>query len=252
MNGAGPIYRNSVLNALGLDIVRRLQLLPIRFELQHQIEIPGTSIKRLFFIEDGMACMTTNFRDGSQVDVGMFGYESVIGVSALMGIKRSLNHISTQIAGSGYCCPIQVAKEEFSRGEAFQKLILSYVQTQLVGAAQSAGCHARHTVDQRLARWLLACSDRTHCKEFRLSHEFLADMLGSSRPTVSLAANTLRKMDLIHYQRGLLTIVDSPGLEQMACECYSTIKNHLENNLDNSITGPQHAKSSPTGWPLCL
>jgi len=202
-------------------------LAPVVFPLHHKIEIPGVSIKRIFFIEDGMATMTTAFQDGSQVDVGMFGYESVIGISALMGTRRSLHRVSTQIAGSGYSCAVQSARTEFSRGEGFQRLTLCSVQKQLIGAAQSAGCHARHSIDQRLARWLLVCADRTRSKQFRLAHALLADMLGSTRPTISLAANGLKRQGLIHYGRGLLTLVDVPGLEQMACECYGTIKDHL-------------------------
>jgi CRP-like cAMP-binding protein len=232
MNGVERRYRNSILNALSVDIVQRLELVPVIFERQSEIEVPGVSIKRLYFIEDGLASMTTTFKDGSQVDLCIYGYDSVVGFPALMGIERSPYRVSTQIAGSGYSCAIQNARAEFSRGEAFQRLILRSVQAQLITAAQSAGCNARHRIDQRLARWLLACSDRTGYRDFRLSHTFLADMLGSTRPTVSLVANTLRTMGLIQYRRGLLTIVDVSGLETMSCECYRVIRNHMGNHSE--------------------
>ena len=96
--------------------------------------------------------MTTTFNDGSQVEVGMFGYEGVIGVSALMGTKRSLNRVYTQIEGSGFSCAVELARQEFELGETFQSLTLRYVQAQLVQAMQSAGCNAKHRIEQRLSR----------------------------------------------------------------------------------------------------
>src|ERR1039458_6575192 len=192
-------FRNSLLNALGAEVVARLCLSPVKFELEREIEFPGHPIENLFFVEEGMASMTTSFADGSQVEVGMFGYESVIGISALMGTKQSLNRIYTQIAGHGYSSPIEAARREFRLGGAFQALALRYVQAQLVQAAQSAGCNAKHKVEQRLARWLLICADRANSNTFRMSHEFLAEMLGASRPTVSVTAATFKERGIIQY-----------------------------------------------------
>lgn len=222
-------FKNTVLTTLDADIVRHLDLQPVSFELKHEIEYPGKAIDHLYFVEEGMASMTTTFKDGSQVEVGMFGYESVIGVSALMGTKRSLNRVYTQIAGHGFACPIETARREFARGGDFQHLALRYVQTQLVQAIQSAGCHAKHNVEQRLARWLLICADRAHSNTFKMSHEFLADMIGGTRPTLSTAAGLLKQKGLIEYTRGEIHIIDVAGLERASCECYLIIKNHLDN-----------------------
>jgi CRP-like cAMP-binding protein len=222
-------FRNSLLKALDAEVIARLCLSPVKFELEHEIEFPGHPIENLFFIEEGMASMTTSFADGSQVEVGMFGYESVIGISALMGTKQSLNRIYTQIAGCGYSSPIEAARKEFRLGGAFQALALRYVQAQLVRAAQSAGCNAKHRVEQRLARWLLICADRANSHAFAMSHEYLAHMLGSTRPTVSLAAGLLKEQKLIEYNRGAIRILDVTGLEKTACECYHIIKDHLDN-----------------------
>src|ERR1700674_4134174 len=178
-------FKNSLLRNLDLQDVQRLCLRPVTFEILHEIEFPGNPINHLYFVEEGMASMTATFGDGSQVEVGMFGYESVIGVSALMGAKRSLNRVCTQIAGSGYSSPVEAARQEFYRGGAFQTLALRYVHAQLLQTAQSAGCNAKHNVEQRLARLLLHCVDRVHSDTYALSHGSLADMLGSSRPTVS-------------------------------------------------------------------
>jgi CRP-like cAMP-binding protein len=222
-------FQNTMLRNLGPEIRNRLCLQRIQLELKHEIEYPGKPIDYLYFIEEGMASMTTTFFDGSQVEVGMFGYESVIGVSALMGTKRSLNRVYTQIAGYGYACCVESARREFDRGGDFQHLALRYVQTQLVMAIQSAGCHAKHNVEQRLARWLLICADRAHCDHFKMSQEFLADMLGGTRPTLSMAAGALKHRGLIEYTRGEIRIIDVAGLERASCECYMIIKNHLDN-----------------------
>ena len=231
-------FKNSLLRSLGLLDVQRLCLHPVVFELMHEIEFPGSPINHLFFVEEGMASMTTTFGDGSQVEVGMFGHESVIGVSALMGAKRSLNRVYTQIAGHGYSCPVEVARAEFRRGGAFQNLALRYVQAQLLQATQSVGCNAKHNVEQRLGRWLLLCADRAHSDSYDLSQDFLGDMLGSSRPTVSLAAGLLKEERLIDYSRGVIRIIDVKRLEKRACECYRIIKDHLDNytEFDSGIT----------------
>jgi CRP-like cAMP-binding protein len=221
-------FRNTLLKALDADSIARLRLTPVRFEVMHEIEFTGNSIEHLYFVEEGMASMTTTFEDGSQVEVGMFGYESVIGVSALMGTKRSLNRVYTQIAGHGYSCHIEAARAEFQRGGRFQLLALRYVQAQLVQAIQSAGCNAKHNFEQRLARWLLICADRAHSNQFKMSHEFLADMLGGTRPTLSTTAAILKEKGLIEYSRGEIHILDVPGLEKASCECYQVIKDHLD------------------------
>jgi len=216
-------------------------LRPVVFEIEHELEFPGHPIEHLFFVEEGVASMTTTFQDGSQVEVGMFGYEGVIGVSALMGTKRSLNRVYTQIPGLGYSCAIEVARREFCLGGEFQSLTLRYVQTQLVQAAQSAACNAKHDVDQRLARWLLLCADRAHSHVFALSQEFIANMLGSTRPTVSTAAGMLKESGLIEYSRGVIRLLDVANLEARACECYRVIKNHLDNYTEfDSGVNEQH------------
>jgi CRP-like cAMP-binding protein len=229
-------FKNTLLKHLDKDVIERLALKPVTFEVMHEIEFPGCPIEHLFFVEEGMASMTATFNDGSQVEVGMFGYASVIGVPALMGTRLSLNRIYTQIEGRGFSCRIEAARTEFQRGEAFQGLMLRYVQAQLVQAAQSAACNAKHNMEQRLARWLLLCSDRAHTETLKLSQEFLADMLGSTRPTVSIAAGTLKEEGLIDYNRGVIRILDGKRLEERACECYQIIHDYLDNYADLDTT----------------
>jgi len=221
-------FKNSLLKTLGAEVVNRLNLRSVKFELGHEIEFPGKPIAHLFFVEEGMASQTVTLRDGSQVEVGMFGYESVIGVSALMGTKQSLNRVYTQIPGHGYSCTVETARKEFLLCGAFHQLALQYVQAQLVQVMQSAACNAKHQIEQRLARWLLLCADRAQSETFTLSQEYLAEMLGSTRPSVSTSAAILKEEKLIDYVRGAIRIVDAVRLEQRACECYQVIKDHLD------------------------
>lgn len=221
-------YKNTLLARLEPESIDRLALFLVRFDVGHEIEFPGSPIANVIFVEEGMASMTTTFEDGSQVEVGMFGYESVIGISALMGTRRSLNRVYTQVAGYGYASRLELARQEFSRGETFQHLAHRYVQAQLVQATQSAGCNAKHRMEQRLARWLLITADRVHQTTFRMSQVFLADMIGNTRSMVSKTAATLKAEGLIDYNRGLINIRDVAGLERRSCECYAIIKHHLD------------------------
>jgi CRP-like cAMP-binding protein len=232
------VFTNVILKALDSETIGRLLLQPVTFPTEFEIEFPGQSIHHLYFVEEGMASITTTFSDGAQVEVGMCGYESVIGVSALMGTKRSLNRIYTQIAGRGYCCPLAAAKAEFQRDGIFRSLALRYVQTQLLQAMQSAGCNAKHEVSQRLARWLLICADRAQTTTFKMSHEYLSHMLGAARPTVSQAAAILKQEGLIEYTRGVIHIPDVTRLEVRACECYQVIKEYLNNFADMDSESP--------------
>lgn len=222
-------FNNTLLQALSPEVIARLDLHPIEFKLNHEIEWPGCPIKVLSFVEQGMASLTVSFNDGSQVEAGMFGYESVIGISALMGTKQSLNRVYTQIAGSGFTCPIENARAEFARGGEFQTLALRYVQAQLVQVIQSAGCNAKHSLEQRLARWLLICRDRAGSETFLMSHEFLANMVGASRPTISIIAADFKEKGVIEYTRGVIHVRNLEALERTACECYLVIKNYIDN-----------------------
>ncbi len=222
-------FKNTLLNELEPESINRLRLSPVHFELKHDMQIPHKAITHLYFVELGMASMTSTFEDGSQVEVGTFGFESVIGISALMGTKKALNRVYTQIPGHGYSCPIDAARKEFNLAGKFQWLALRYVQAQLDQATQSIACNAKHKFQQRLARWLLICSDRAGSDTFKISHSLLADMLGGTRATVTLAAGALKRKNLIRYQRGVITILDHAKLQKNACECYQIVKDHVKN-----------------------
>ena len=225
-------FNNTLLKHLNAETIQRLDLRRVNLALRQDLEVPGQAIQHVYFVEEGIGSMTTIFRDGFEVEVSMFGYESAIGISALMGTKHSLNRVFMQLGGYGFAAPLKAAKEEFDRHGEFHRLALRYVQAQLTQATQSAACNVHHNHEQRFARWILICSDRAKQDVLALSQEFLADMLGSARPTVTATARILKSQGLITYSRGTLHILDRTGLEKQACECYQVVKSHLENFAD--------------------
>lgn len=226
MNRTG--FRNLILQHLEVEAIERLELRPADLELAMVLERPGGTIGQLFFIEEGVGSMTTIFEDGSQVEAGMFGFESAIGASALMGVRSSNYQIAMQVPGYGYTVAKEVAEREFRRFDVFHDLVLRYITSQSMQAAQAAGCNARHQVQQRLSRWLLLCRDRVSTDVLQLTQEFLAAMLGVERPAVSIVAGKLQEQGLIEYSRGRVRIVDREGMEGLSCECYWVIRKELE------------------------
>lgn len=222
-------FRNTILQKLDAGAIDRLQLRPVTLGLKHTLEAAGEEIKNIYFVEAGLGSMTHSFEDGSEVEVGMFGHESVIGAWSLMGTRRSLNHVYMQVPGNGFVTTGEAARREFRRMERFHELVLRYVQAQGVQVAQTAACNARHELKQRLARWLLLCHDRTMRAEvITLTQEFLSQMLGVARPTVSVVAEELQRRGAIEYRRGKVRILSREQLERTSCECYAAIREHLD------------------------
>jgi CRP-like cAMP-binding protein len=224
---SGP-FKNTILKHLDAECIGRLQLRFLDLPVLRELEGPGNTIDHVFFIEDGIGSMTTMFENGAQVETSMFGFESVIGISGLMGVKHSLNRIFMQLAGHGYSSPLRAAKAEFQRGGIFQHLALRYVQMQLTLSTQNAACNSTHNYEQRLARWLLICCDRAQSQHLQMDQEFVSQMLGSTRSTVSIAAGRLKAKGLLDYSRGAIRVLDVRGLEAETCECYRVVRQHLE------------------------
>ena len=223
------LFKNGLLQRFDSETIERLDLRAVDLPVNREIEFPGNPIDHLFFIEEGMASMTTTFDDGFQVEVALAGWESVQGASVLMGTRKSLNRVYMQVAGHGYSTKTSLATAEFKRCGVFQDLTLRYLQAQFIQSAQTAGCNAHHSVQQRLARWLLLCADRNGGRILPLSHEYIADMIGANRSTVTVISGQFQSLNLIQYTRGKITLVDLPGLENMACECYRVVRDHLTN-----------------------
>ena len=221
-------FKNTLLGHMDPATIARLELRRVELPLRYDLEVAGEPITHMYFLEEGLASMTTCFASGLQVETSMFGYEAAVGISGLMGTKQSLNGIFMQLAGYGYASPLRVARAEFGRNGIFQRLALRYVQAQLTLSTQNAACNAAHTYEQRLARWLLICADRARHDHIEMAQEFVAEMLGSTRSTVSIAAAHLKAKGLIDYHRGVIQLLKKKELEAEACECYRVVRDHLE------------------------
>jgi CRP-like cAMP-binding protein len=231
-----PLFKNGLLQKLPHEVIARLELQPVDLPVNREIEYPGNHIDHLFFLEEGMASMTATFEDGFQVEIALAGSESVLGASSMMGTRRSLNRVYMQVGGYGFSSRTAIATREFDRGGAFHDLTLRYLQAQFIQSAQTAGCNAHHTVEQRLARWLLLCADRNGGRVLPLSQEYMADMLGASRTTVTAVAGHFQERNLIQYSRGKIHLIDLAGLELLACECYRVVRDHLADYAEYTVS----------------
>jgi len=186
-------------------------------------------VREIYFPNGGVASITTVMKDGAMVEVATVGDEGMIGISVLFGGGMIAGETMIQVPDtSAEVMSVEAFKREMARGGAFDESIKRYSQGFLTLVMQSTACMALHPVQDRCARWLLMAHDRVHRNEFDLSHEFLAMMLGSTRPTVTVVAGALQKAGLIRYKHGHVTVLDRPGLESAACECYSTVKSHFD------------------------
>jgi CRP-like cAMP-binding protein len=189
------------------------------------LEEPGKKIEFAYFLNDGMVSLVALSRDGRSVEVGIVGKEGMVGMSLMAGLQRGTFRAIMQMAGCG--TRIQ--------SRAFQDVLLSTPTLRFelnrfnlmhgMQVAQLAACNRLHEVEQRLSRWLLMCQDRMDSALLPLTHEFLAQMLGTGRPSVSLAAGALESAGLIENLRGTVKILNRKSLEEAACECYGVIQN---------------------------
>ena len=225
-DGDGNEIRNLIL--CGLPPNEFEQLAPllefVRFNLHQVLHEVGETIKSGYFLNDGLGSVLIVQPDGKSVEVGLIGNEGFIGLPIIFGFKTSGLRVVTQASGTGFrvdavalqrvlreCPVLDVKLQRFS-------MILAMQSTQL------AACNRLHDVVERLARWLLMSHDRIRLATLPLTQEFLSQMLGTRRASVSVAAGALQKASLISYTRGTVTILDRGELEERACDCYEIIR----------------------------
>ena len=186
------------------------------------LHTPSEPITDVYFPGDGFCSILTVLRDGSMVEVATVGREGMLGASAILdGAQPPMSLTMVQAASElAYRMPIDAFRRELDRRGAFLDVLTRYSSAHMAFIMQSTACNAKHSVEQRLARWLLLAHDRVAADEFPLTQEFAAMMLGASRPMVSVVASVLQKSGLISYHRGLVRIVNRRKLERATCECY--------------------------------
>ena len=228
-NRARPTNRpppaNQLLAALPSEVLDRIlpSLDVVSLPLKQFVHKPRERIRDVYFPCSGFVSITTVLNDGSMVEVATIGREGLVGASAVLSGDPGPSAAMVQgEIDTCYRMPADVFREELDRRNSFHHVMTRYAQALTGVIMQSTACNAVHSVEQRLARWLLLTQDRMGKKEFPLTQEFVAMMLGRSRPTVTVVAGTLQKAGLITYHRGHVTIVDREKLESASCECYRT------------------------------
>ena len=177
----------------------------------------------------GVASVTAVMKNGSMVEIATVGDEGVLGINALFGVDLLGSEAMMQVPDTNAeVLPVAIFKRELERRGPCTNAFNAISEGFLALVMQSTACMALHPVLERCCRWLLMTHDRMRRDDFHLSHEFLAMMLGSTRPTVTVVAGTLQKAGFIKYVHGHITILDRAGLEAASCECYRTVKDHFD------------------------
>jgi CRP-like cAMP-binding protein len=242
-NRPPPGNQNLLLAALPARdyerIAPRLDVVP--FKLKDVLHKPGEHIRHLYFPGGGFCSVVTVLEDGGMVEVATIGREGVVG--AMMVLNGRPMQSASMVQGETDTCyrmTVEAFHIEMDRRGPFSELLNGYT-TALVGfIMQSTACNAVHSVEQRLARWLLMAQDRMGGHEFPLTQEFVAMMLGATRPTVTVVAGTLQRAGLIEYHRGHVTIVDREKLEAASCECYRAATDLLRAVTNRTPTSKPH------------
>lgn len=231
---ANPPIPGAVLNLLlaSLPESDRDRLVPgldiVPLTLKQLLHKPGEPIDYVYFPGGGFCSIVTVLRNGSMVEVATIGREGAVGVPA--ALDGNFVSSATIVQGATDICyrmsTLAYRREMDQRGH-FYELMTRFLEAFVGTIMQSTACNAVHTVERRLARWLLMAHDRMGADEFPLTQEFAAMMLGATRPTVTVVAGILQKAGLITYHRGRVAIVDRPRLESASCECYAAATNLL-------------------------
>jgi CRP-like cAMP-binding protein len=184
----------------------------------------GGKLEFAYFPNRGLISLVVVMKDGRTAEAGIVGNEGFTGTLAAVGLTRSPLHAVVQITGDGFRVEVGALQNTLESAPHLQLALSRYAAIRGMQVAQTAACNRLHNIGQRLARWLLMTQDRVHSGSLPITHDFLATMLGTDRPSVSEAAGVLQKKKLIEYTRGAVKIVNRRKLENSACECYGVMQ----------------------------
>lgn len=222
-------FGNSLLGALPREEYERLSphLELVSLKPGRVLYHAGDAVSHAYFPKGGMICLLSTTESGRTIEVAMIGSEGMAGVPIILRCEAAPYQVMVQLAGNALRIRAGALRAEFDRGGRLQHLLLRYTHAVLTQVAQSAACNRFHTVEERLCRWLLVSRDRIQTDTVRLTQEFLSDMLGTPRSSVTAVAATLQREGLIDYSRGKITILDRPAMEAASCECYRLVRDEI-------------------------
>jgi len=229
-DGDGNVVRNKILLNLSREefdlVFSKLEL--VRLKLHQIIYEAGETIKSVYFLNDGLISVLAVQPDGKSVEIGLIGSEGFAGLPLLVGYTSSPTRLITQGDGTAYRCNAETLRQLIQQLPRLEQELHRFGQRLAMQTAQIAACNRLHEVDERLARWILMSQDRILSDNLPLTQEFLAQMLGSRRASVTVAAGILQKAGLISYTRGAVKILDRKKLEEAACDCYGIVQRQLK------------------------
>jgi CRP-like cAMP-binding protein len=186
----------------------------------------GGKLEFACFPNRGLISLVVIMKDGKTAEAGIVGNEGFTGTLAAVGLGRSPLQAVVQITGDGFPVEVSALQNTLESAPRLQLILSRYAAIRGMQVAQTAACNRLHDIEQRLARWLLMTQDRVDSGSLPITHDFLATMLGTDRPSVSVAAGVLQKKKLIEYTRGAVKIVNRKKHEDSACECYGAIRQY--------------------------
>ncbi len=227
---------NHLLAALSSEDQGRIlpKLQPVRFELGDVLYESGGALEYVVFPVNCVVSLLYTMENGSTAEMGLVGNDGVVGIALFLGGGTTPNHAVVQVAGEALRMRATLLQLEFARGGSFQRLILRYIQALITQISQTAVCNRLHSVQNRLCRWLLLSLDCVQSNELFMTQEFISNMLGGRRESVTVAAGQLQDAGIIHYDRGRITVLNRAGLETNVCECYGIVRAEINRLLSSS------------------
>lgn len=229
---ANPL-ENRLLAALPEASLERLQphLELVSLKLGQVLYEAGGRMTHVYFPTNSIISLLYLMENGATAEIGVTGYEGVVGIALFMGGDTTPNRAVVQSAGESFKMKAKALQAEFVLGGAFQQLLLRYTQALITQISQTAVCNRLHSVEQQLCRWLLLSYDRLHSNKLVMTHNLIANMLGVRREGITIAARHLQQEGVITYVRGTITLLNRPELEARVCECYQVVKNEYDRLL---------------------
>ncbi|MGA7079764.1 MAG: Crp/Fnr family transcriptional regulator [Terriglobales bacterium] len=229
VDGDGNVVSNKILLSLSPEefnqVLSKLEL--VRLKLHQIIYEAGETIKSGYFVNDGVISVLAVQPDGKSVEIGLIGREGFTGLPLLVGYSSSPTRLITQGDGTAYRCEAETLQQLVRQFPRLEQQLHRFGQRLAMQTAQIAACNRLHEVGERLARWILMTHDRLASDSLPLTQEFLGQMLGSRRASVTVAAGILQKAGLISYTRGSVKILNRQKLEDAACACYGIVRRQL-------------------------
>lgn len=217
----------ATLSTGGIEPLLFLQLELVQMRVGDMVYEPGQQLQHAYFPTSAIVSLHYVTESGATCETSGVGNEGVVGVSLFMGGDSTPSSAVVHTAGYAYRLQHHVIKQEFDRHGLMERALLGYVQALITQISQTAVCNRHHSVEQQVCRWLLMTLDRIPSGELVMTQELIASVLGVRREGITQAAGKLQQAGYIRYRRGHLTVLDRPGLETHACECYGVVKREL-------------------------